>query len=81
MKGIIAGMPGAAEYETRVIRKIEDNIGTITDRARELFPNFKDRRHATKFMDAQSIAHLMIVLFIVLGNISFFVKRRKQKKY
>jgi len=32
-------------------------------------------------MDAQSIAHLVIVLFIVLGNISFFVKRRKQRKY
>ena len=81
MKGIIAGMPGAAEYETMVIRKIEDNIGIITDKARELLPNFKERRNATKFMDAQSIAHLMIVLFIVLGNISFFVKRRKQKKY
>ncbi|MCD6337736.1 MAG: hypothetical protein J7M01_05850 [Candidatus Marinimicrobia bacterium] len=81
MKGIIAGMPGAAEYETMVIRKIENNIGTITDRARELLPNFKERRNATKFMDAQSIAHLVIVLFIVLGNISFFVKRRKQRKY
>ncbi|MCK5817417.1 MAG: hypothetical protein KAH15_05385, partial [Candidatus Marinimicrobia bacterium] len=81
MSGIIAGMPGAAEYETMVIRKIENNIGIITDEARELLPNFKERRNATKFMDAQSIAHLMIVLFIVLGNISFFVKRRKQKKY
>jgi hypothetical protein len=81
MKGIIAGMPGAAEYETMVIRKIENNIGIITDEARELLPNFKERRNATKFMDAQSIAHLVIVLFIVLGNISFFVKRRKQKKY
>ncbi len=81
MKGSVAGMPGAAEYETMVIRKIEDNIGIITDKARELLPNFKERRNATKFMDAQSIAHLMIVLFIILGNISFFVKRRKQRKY
>jgi hypothetical protein len=81
MKGIVAGMPGAAEYETMVIRKIEENIGIITDEARELLPEFKERRNATKFMDAQSIAHLMIVLFIVLGNISFFVKRRNQRKY
>ena len=81
MKGIIAGMPGAAEYETMVIRKIEENIGTIIPEARELLPQFKERRNATKFMDAQSIAHLVIVLFIVLGNISFFVKRRQQRKY
>jgi hypothetical protein len=81
MKGIVAGMPGAAEYETMVIRKIEENIGTVTDDARKLLPNFKDRRNATKFMDAQSIAHLVIVLFIILGNISFFVKRKKQRKY
>ena len=81
MKGIVAGMPGAAEYETMVIRKIEENIGVVTDKARTLLPNFKDRRNATKFMDAQSIAHLVIVIFIILGNISFFVKRRKQRKY
>ncbi len=81
MKGIVAGMPGAAEYETMVIRKIEENIGVVTDEARSLLPNFKERRNATKFMDAQSIAHLMIVLFIILGNISYFVKRRKQRKY
>jgi hypothetical protein len=81
MKGIVAGMPGAAEYETMVIRKIEENIGVVTDKAREKLPNFKERRNATKFMDAQSIAHLVIVLFIILGNISYFVKRRKQRKY
>lgn len=33
---------------------------------------------ATKFMDAQSIAHLIIVMFIVVGNVSYLVQRRKQ---
>jgi hypothetical protein len=37
----------------------------------------KEKRDATKFMDAQSIAHLVIVLFIILGNVSYFVKRKK----
>jgi len=32
---------------------------------------------ATKGMDAQSVAHLLIVTFIVIGNITFFAARRK----
>ena len=59
MIGILAGMPGAAEYEA-----LTNNKGS-----------------ATSGMDAQSIAHLVIVLFIVLGNISFFIERSRAKKY
>ncbi|MDA3871054.1 MAG: hypothetical protein PF551_01715 [Candidatus Marinimicrobia bacterium] len=65
LQGIIAGMPGAAEYEQLLINNdIHPVIGK-----------------AGKSMDAQSIAHLVIVLFIVIGNISYFVKRKKEKKY
>ncbi len=81
MRGIVAGMPGAAEYETMVIRKVQENIGYVNDKAKALLPEFMARRNATKFMDAQSIAHLMIVLFIIIGNISYFIKRKKQRKY
>jgi len=35
----------------------------------------------TSGMDAQSVAHLVIVGFIIFGNISFFVERRRSKKY
>ena len=35
----------------------------------------------TSGMDAQSVAHLVIVAFIVFGNISFFLERRRSKKY
>jgi len=35
----------------------------------------------TSGMDAQSVAHLVIVGFIVFGNISFFIERRRSKKY
>jgi hypothetical protein len=59
MVGVLAGMPGAAEYESLIKQK-----GT-----------------ATSGMDAQSVAHLVIVLFIVLGNISFFIERKRSKKY
>ena len=35
---------------------------------------------ATKGMDAQSIAHAAIVLFVLIGNIFFFVGRRREKR-
>jgi hypothetical protein len=59
IQGILAGMPGAAEYEKLVGKK---GIGTSG-------------------MDAQSIAHLVIVLFIIFGNIGYFIERSRKKKY
>jgi hypothetical protein len=35
----------------------------------------------TSGMDAQSIAHVVIVCFIIFGNIAFFLQRQKQRKY
>jgi len=34
---------------------------------------------ATKGMDAQSVVHALIVVFIVLGNIAYFVARRRER--
>ena len=59
MVGVLAGMPGAAEYEALIGQK----------------------GSATSGMDAQSVAHLVIVLFIVLGNIAYFIERDRAKKY
>ena len=36
---------------------------------------FKDR--ATKGMDAQSMVHVLIILFIVIGNLGYFMTRKK----
>jgi len=35
---------------------------------------------ATRFMDAQSVAHLVIVVFIVLGNIAYAAERRRARR-
>ena len=40
--------------------------------------NFKGE--ATGMMSAQSIAHLMIVIFIVFGNITYFLNRKRGTK-
>lgn len=35
---------------------------------------------ARKGMDVQSVAHLLIVIFIVLGNITFLIERRRRRR-
>jgi hypothetical protein len=66
--GILAGMPGAAEYESLVDNKLRE-MGKISKPGK-----------ATGMMAAQSIAHVMIVLFIIFGNISYYVTRKKSRE-
>ena len=35
---------------------------------------------ASKAMDVQTIDHTIIIIFIVLGNIAFFISTRREKK-
>jgi len=68
IRGILAGMPGAAEYESLVeaeLQKME-----IAGKPGE----------ASGMMAAQSIAHVVIVLLIIFGNISYFITRKKNRK-
>ena len=60
--GFLAGMKGASEYETLVQRK---------GYAQGVF-------RASQGMDAQSLGHLLIMIFIVLGNVGYFYIRRKK---
>ena len=67
IRGILAGMPGAAEYEQMVFKYLNDskNIPVASGKA-------------TSRMSAQSIAHLLMVIFILFGNISYYLIRRKK---
>ncbi len=60
--GVFAGMKGAAEYETALYK----NGYKLT------------RRDATKAMDAQSLGHFFIMLFIIVSNIGFLLLRRSK---
>ena len=61
MIGMLAGMKGAAEYEYLVYKHGYS----------------KAPRPAMRSMDAVSVAHLLIMLFIILGNIGYFAMRRR----
>jgi hypothetical protein len=64
MCGILGGIKGAAEYENH----FKDN-----------YPQFANMKTpALIMMGPQTVAHVVILAFIVVGNVLFFVSRRKE---
>jgi len=64
--GIMGGIKGAAEYESELIRR---------------YPRFADvEAPGLRMMGPQTLAHLVIMAFIVLGNVSYFVGRRRERR-
>ena len=61
--GMLVGMKGGAEYEEMVERNLK----------------IKARRKASEALLSLTYAHLVMILFIVIGNIGYFVKTRSRK--
>ncbi|UCC11899.1 MAG: hypothetical protein JSW02_11230 [candidate division WOR-3 bacterium] len=59
--GLMVGMKGAAEYEELVDTKLE----------------IDGRRKASEAMGSLTAAHITIILFIIIGNVGYFLRRRK----
>ena len=64
--GLLGGLQGAAEYEAALIAAYP-KYGSMS-------------RVASTKMGPQVSAHLVIAAFIILGNITFLIERRRQKK-
>jgi hypothetical protein len=82
--GMMGGIKGAAEYE-ELVDKLEKKLGTYEPRMAGFDPVTrhkieKERRKARRAMNPQSIAHLVIIFYIILGNITFFLFDRKNTK-
>jgi len=61
--GLMGGIKGAAEYEAELMRR---------------YPVFKNRSHpGIDMMGPQAVAHVVIMLFIIIGNVAYFSVRRK----
>jgi hypothetical protein len=61
--GLLGGVKGAAEYESELMQR---------------YPQFKDSdAPALRMMGPQTMAHIVVMAFIVIGNISYFRSRRK----
>ena len=67
MVGFMGGLQGAAEYEYALVKA---------------YPKYAKRsRVASTTMGPQVTAHLVIVGFIILGNITYLIERRRKRKY
>jgi hypothetical protein len=67
MVGLMGGLQGAAEYERTLI---------------DTYPQLRDRsRIASTSMGPQVTAHLVIIGFIIVGNITYLIERRRSRKY
>ncbi|UCF70495.1 MAG: hypothetical protein JSW49_09910 [candidate division WOR-3 bacterium] len=62
--GLMVGMKGAAEYEEQV----ETELG------------IKVRRKASESLPSLTYAHVVIIIFIVIGNTGYFISRSKQRR-
>lgn len=63
--GLLGGTKGAAEYESELIRN---------------YPRFSDiETPALRMMGPQTMAHIVIIAFILIGNVAYFRGRRKKK--
>lgn len=64
MLGLLGGIKGAAEYESQL---------------KKVYKRFeKTPTPGIKMMGPQTLAHLIVMAFIVIGNISYFISRRKR---
>ena len=64
--GVMGGMKGASEYEELVELKYPELAGL--------------ERTATMGMDVQSIVHLVIIFFILFGNVMYVLTRRVKEE-
>ena len=63
--GILGGVKGAAEYESELART---------------HPRFENTEKAgLKMMGPQTLAHVVIMAFIIIGNLAYFMSRRRKR--
>jgi hypothetical protein len=58
---MLGGLKGAAEYE-----KLNEDSGVR-----------QERKRASIGMGSQSIAHILMIALIILGNIGYFITQRR----
>ncbi|MCB2231363.1 hypothetical protein KQH82_11665 [bacterium] len=64
--GIMGGIKGAAEYESELIKH---------------YPQFAEQpTPGMVMMGPQTLAHIVIIAFIVFGNVAYFFGRRREEK-
>jgi len=82
--GMMGGVKGGAEYE-ELLDRLEARLGTAEQRfaamtAEDAAMYKTDRYMARQIMNPQSIAHLTIIAFVLLGNVGYLLTERGRKR-
>jgi hypothetical protein len=72
MIAVLGGLRGASEYEELLKREYPE-IAAIYEQPEEMVIS------ATTGMDVQSIIHVIIIAFIIFGNVMFFASKKKRR--
>lgn len=81
LHGILGGLKAAAEYEECLDRKLcSTKCGVDSACMAACKEEFRVRDKGKIRMGAQAIAHMVIMLFIIIGNITYFIDRRRERK-
>ena len=73
MIAVLGGLKGASEYEELLKRKYEW--------AREVYSDPDEMKaSATTGMDVQSIIHVIIIAFIIFGNVMYFASKKPGRR-
>lgn len=72
LKGLLGAIKGAAEYEKLVLDKYgkRDENGLLIEPGKYL--------EGSRRMGPQLIAHVLMVLLIIVGNVIFFIERKRE---
>jgi hypothetical protein len=73
MMSLLGGLKGASEYE-KLVKDGYPSVRQIYERPEE------KKASATTGMDVQSIVHVIIIAFIIFGNVIFFATRKEGSK-
>lgn len=71
MMGLMGGLKGAAEYEAMIVKQYPEFEKTYSK---------PGSYTASRGMSVQAVVHLLIIGFIVLGNISFLIDKRRKSR-
>ncbi|MBC8525941.1 MAG: hypothetical protein ISS28_01795 [Candidatus Cloacimonetes bacterium] len=86
--GSLGGLKGAAEYEELVQTFAMQNLDYSKKNASDV--DWREKQYSLSSvpykykkarvgMDTQAVVHVLIILFIVIGNIGYFIEKRTEK--
>jgi hypothetical protein len=70
--GLMGGLQGAAELQAALGKKYPEYTEYVKASAGSV--------NAVQNMGPQTIAHLVIIFFVIIGNVGFFIQQRRKKR-